>query len=182
MLYIWYPSWSPNSLHKMLFHRTFYIATKLMDIIKIRTLEIVFFSGVRVTRSLVLCVCFVAHCLSRCTFFFWPLWCLFFALRILITPLVFSNSFFSFIVCHAHVNYTLNYKIIFKFKSYKICYSIFKKKMAILNTDQQNKIFWIPFPIYNVILQSWSLLFSLMKASFSPNMWKRTYLYNLYLQ
>ena len=28
------------------------------------------FSGVRVTRSLVLCVCFVDHCLSFCTFSF----------------------------------------------------------------------------------------------------------------
>ena len=37
------------------------------------------FSGVRVTRSLVLYVCFVDHCLSVCTFFFWPLCCLFFS-------------------------------------------------------------------------------------------------------
>ena len=45
---------------------------------------------VRVTRSLVLCVCFVDRCLS---FFYWPLCCLsFFDLRILITPLVSSNS------------------------------------------------------------------------------------------
>jgi hypothetical protein len=29
-----------------------------------------FFSGVRVTRSLVLCVCFVDRCLSFCTFSF----------------------------------------------------------------------------------------------------------------
>jgi hypothetical protein len=43
------------------------------------------FSGVRVTRSLVLCVCFEDRCLS---FFFWPLCCLsFFYLRILITSL-----------------------------------------------------------------------------------------------
>ena len=34
------------------------------------------FSGVRVTRSLVLCVCFVDRCLFFCTFFFWPLCCL----------------------------------------------------------------------------------------------------------
>ena len=47
------------------------------------------FSGVCVTRSLVLCVCFVDRCLS---FFFWPLCCLFFAIRIMITPLVSSNS------------------------------------------------------------------------------------------
>jgi hypothetical protein len=46
------------------------------------------FSGVRVTRSVVLCVCFVDRCLS-----FWPLCCLFyFDLRILITLLVSSNS------------------------------------------------------------------------------------------
>ena len=46
------------------------------------------FSGVHVTQSLVLYVCFVDHCLS-----FWPLCCLFFVdLRILITPLVSSNS------------------------------------------------------------------------------------------
>ena len=35
------------------------------------------FSGIRVTRSLVLCVCFVDRCLS-CIFFFLPLCCLFF--------------------------------------------------------------------------------------------------------
>ena len=43
-------------------------------------------SGVRVTRSLVLCVCFVDRCLSFCSFSFWLLCCLsFFDLRILIT-------------------------------------------------------------------------------------------------
>ena len=48
------------------------------------------FSWVRVTRSLVLYVCFVDRCLY---FFFWPLCCLFFLdIRILIAPLVSSNS------------------------------------------------------------------------------------------
>jgi len=47
-------------------------------------------SGIRVTRSLILCVCFVDRCLSL---FFWPLCCLSFDLRILITLLVSSNSF-----------------------------------------------------------------------------------------
>jgi hypothetical protein len=51
-------------------------------------------SGVRVTRSLVLCVCFVDRCLSFCPFFFWPLCCLFFNIQILITSLVSSNSFY----------------------------------------------------------------------------------------
>ena len=52
------------------------------------------FDGVRVTRSLVLYVCFVDHCLSFCIYFFiWPLCCLFFFdLRILITPLVSQDS------------------------------------------------------------------------------------------
>jgi len=51
------------------------------------------FSGVRVTQSLVLYVCFVDRCLSFCTFFFWPLCCLFFFdIRFLIAPLVSSNS------------------------------------------------------------------------------------------
>ena len=48
------------------------------------------FSGVRVTRSLVLCVCLVDRCLS---FFFWPLCCLsFFDLRILITSLWYLHT------------------------------------------------------------------------------------------
>ena len=48
------------------------------------------FSWVRVTRSLVLYVCFVDRCLY---FFFWPLCCLFFLdIQILIAPLVSSNS------------------------------------------------------------------------------------------
>ena len=45
------------------------------------------FSGVCVTRFLVLYVCLVDRCLSFCTFVFGPLCCLFFFdLRILITP------------------------------------------------------------------------------------------------
>jgi hypothetical protein len=54
------------------------------------------FTGVRVTRYLVLCACFVNRCWSFCIFFVWPLCCLsFFELRILITPLVSSNSFWN---------------------------------------------------------------------------------------
>ena len=49
------------------------------------------FGGVRVTRSLVLYVCFVDRCLSFCTFFL-PLCCLSFDIRIPIAPLVSSNS------------------------------------------------------------------------------------------
>jgi hypothetical protein len=46
------------------------------------------FSGVCVTRSLVLCVCFVDHCLYFCPFL--PLCCLSFDLRIRITPFGFG--------------------------------------------------------------------------------------------
>jgi hypothetical protein len=62
------------------------------------------YSGVRITRSLNLCVCFVDRCLSFCTFF-WPLWCLFFFhIRILITTLVSSNSSFNNIEIHIHIH------------------------------------------------------------------------------
>jgi hypothetical protein len=48
---------------------------------------------IRVTRSLVLYVCVVDRCLSFCTFFLWSLCFLFFFdIRILITPLVSSNT------------------------------------------------------------------------------------------
>ena len=51
------------------------------------------FSGVRVTRSLILYVWFVNRCLFFCPFSFWQLCCLsFFDLRIVITLLVSSNS------------------------------------------------------------------------------------------
>jgi hypothetical protein len=46
------------------------------------------FSGACVTRSLVLCVCFVDHCLSFCPVL--PLCCPSFDLRILITPFGFG--------------------------------------------------------------------------------------------
>jgi len=48
------------------------------------------FSEIRVTRSLVLCVCFADRCLSFCTFSFGD--CVVCSLRILITLLVSSNS------------------------------------------------------------------------------------------
>ena len=51
------------------------------------------FSGVRVTRSLVLGVMFCRSLFVLLSFFFWPLCCLSFDLRIPITPLVSSNVF-----------------------------------------------------------------------------------------
>jgi hypothetical protein len=49
------------------------------------------------TRSLVLCECFVDRCLS-CPFSFWSCSLFSFDLRILITPLVSSNSSYLFFV------------------------------------------------------------------------------------
>jgi hypothetical protein len=51
------------------------------------------FNGVRVTRSLVLCVMFCRSLFVPLSFFFRPLYCLSFYLRIFITPLASSNSF-----------------------------------------------------------------------------------------
>ena len=50
------------------------------------------FSGIRVTRSLVLYVCFIDRCLSFCTFSFGHCVVCFFDIRILIAPLVSSSS------------------------------------------------------------------------------------------
>ena len=88
------------------------------------------FSEIRVTRSLVLYVCFVDRRLSFCTFFFWPLCCLFFFdIRILIAPLVSSNSscinfnnqvFFSCLIvygrfCYSFINHIVHFIIIIVF-------------------------------------------------------------------
>ena len=70
------------------------------------------FSGVQVTRSLVLYVCFVDRCLSFCTFSFVVCCLFFFDIRILIAPLVSSNSscpfvlFLSVIVLSVLLRYT----------------------------------------------------------------------------
>jgi hypothetical protein len=62
------------------------------------------FSGVRFFRSLIFCVMcckLLFQCLSFCPFL--PLCCLsFFDLRILITPLVFSNSLYYLLTCYRH--------------------------------------------------------------------------------
>ena len=67
------------------------------------------FSGFCVTRSLVLFGCFADRCLS----FFWTLCCLFFFhLRILITPVVSSNSSFKrLIITICSITRSLSYHI-----------------------------------------------------------------------
>ena len=80
------------------------------------------FSGVRINWSLVLCVCFVDRFLSfffwplcclffffwpLCclSFFFWPLCCLSFDLRVLITLLVSSNSFYQYLLNFSNMHF-----------------------------------------------------------------------------
>ena len=71
------------------------------------------FSGIRVTRSLVLCVCFVNSCLSFCSFYFGHCVVFFFDLLILITPLVSSNSsFFSLFIIYIYY-WKLVYSFVF---------------------------------------------------------------------
>jgi hypothetical protein len=85
------------------------------------------FSGVRVTRSLVLYVCFVDRCLSFCAFFFWPLCCLFFFdIRILISPLVSSNSSYRHSRTLLHKIYIYNpiIEYILNFVSYQLSYIV----------------------------------------------------------
>jgi hypothetical protein len=53
------------------------------------------FCGVRVARSLVLCVMFCRSLFVLLYFFFWPLCCLSFDLRILITPFGIFKLFLS---------------------------------------------------------------------------------------
>ena len=68
------------------------VKQELLTPLKYLSLPLVF-SGIRITRSLVLCLCFVDRCLSFCTFSFGYFVCLyFFDIQILITPLVSSNS------------------------------------------------------------------------------------------
>jgi hypothetical protein len=66
------------------------------------------FSGIRVTRSLLLCVMFCRSLFFLLSFFFWPLCRLFFFdIRIVITPLVSSNSSWQTqFWCLIIVNYT----------------------------------------------------------------------------
>ena len=53
------------------------------------------FSGVRVARSLVFCVVFCRSLFVLLPFFIWPLRCLSFDLRILITPFVYLQTLHS---------------------------------------------------------------------------------------
>ena len=65
------------------------------------------FIGVRFTRSLVLYICFVDRCLS-----FWSLCCLFFFdLRILINPLVSSNS--SCLLCPSSMTFVMHVALVY---------------------------------------------------------------------
>ena len=69
------------------------IIGRIIDHHCLNFLEIIrFFSVVHVALSLGLCVVFCRSLFTLLSYFCWPLFCLSFNLRILITPLVFSNS------------------------------------------------------------------------------------------
>jgi hypothetical protein len=82
-----------HTLYRLYFQKGYVMINALMEQELLTLPDLLLppvFSVVRVTRSLVLCVFFVDRCLY---FFFWPVCCLFlFNIRILITPLVSSNS------------------------------------------------------------------------------------------
>ena len=69
-------------------------------------------SWVRVTRYLVLCLCFVDRCLYFWTFFFWLLCCLsFFDWRILITTIIVNNSYkINKAINHRSHSFTVHFK------------------------------------------------------------------------
>jgi hypothetical protein len=67
------------------------------------------FTGVCVTRSLVLCVCFVDHCLSFCQFL--PLCCPSFDLQILITLWAFAITWRPPSVSFSHFNVLLHNRL-----------------------------------------------------------------------
>ena len=112
------------------------------------------FSGVRVIRSLVLCVCFVDRSFVllsfffwplSCLFFFWPLSCLFFDIRILITPLVSSNaSWIKFSLNIFYCAYTIGldsklYQLIWSHLLTKYTHEIMTAKQ---NTNNRHLICW----------------------------------------
>ena len=75
-----------------LFVTMLYLWSRKLPTLPVHTCSPPVLSEVHVTRYLVLCACFVDRCLP-----FWSLCCLFlFDLRILITPLVSSNSSYTF--------------------------------------------------------------------------------------
>jgi hypothetical protein len=105
------------------------------------------FSEVRVTRFLVLCVCFIDRCLAFCPLFF--LCSLsFFNLRILITPLVSSISFLTRCAC------SLTLLDIWK----KTCYYI----DGICGESREYKI----FTILSVTFQYYLSLNSILSVTF----------------
>jgi hypothetical protein len=90
------------------------------------------FSGVRVTRSLVLCVCFVDRGLS---FFLWSLCCLsFFDLRILITLLVSSNSSYAIVKC-------ISFKFTHVFNGLRVC-------SVLMIIDLYHCLSFLPLSVY----------------------------------
>ena len=97
--------------------------------------------GVRVTRSLVWCVCLIDHCFSF--FCFWPFCCLFFFdKRILITPFWSSNFFLIQKLTSCTCYYILLSQTIWVFSKEKQAFGVDKKvdKFLFHNSFNNNDI------------------------------------------
>jgi hypothetical protein len=91
------------------------------------------FSGVRVAWSLVFCVGFFRSLFVLLFFFFWPLSCLSFDLRILIIPLVSSNPSWEPLVKNKTWLFQCNY----------LAFQSFQFERTLLMVFQQRRVYYI---------------------------------------
>ena len=82
-IFIWKYSWLITGFVTRLTRRVPLVEQELLTLPEHLSSHPVF-SGVRVTRALIFCICFVDRCLSFCLLFFWSLCCLFFCLLIIV--------------------------------------------------------------------------------------------------
>jgi len=94
------------------------------------------FSEVRVTRILVLCICFVDRCLSFCRF-------VLFVLTIVLSVLpLFDHC----VVCSSIDGFLLPLWYLQTLLCTKICFYIFQKKTNTINKKQCCRVIFTPFP------------------------------------
>ena len=126
------------------------------------------FSGVRVARSLDFCALFYWSFFVLLTLFYWSLYCLsFFDLRILITPLVSSNSSYIGFRYNLVTNCPFLYQTVLKnivaFDFYIIIHKQVKRDIFI--TNDRNFVVRIKrrisYPLVHVTIYSWNNLTSL---------------------
>jgi hypothetical protein len=99
------------------------------------------FSGVRVARSLVLCVLFCRTLFVILCFFFRPLCCLFFFdLRFLITPLASTNS--SYLSVKYFVDHCLSF-CAFSFGHWIVCTSMYGFWSSVVSSNFSYDSIWL---------------------------------------